>query len=202
MFKSFDDLIIEFDISYKDRRKYNALFENVINCGLLDDFSDQVYDIFNIFSNNIILAPKVPRYTYYIMLKKLPPEKYQNFWGNILVDSGYNVDVEWDENHNRNIKCTIETQLRSFYFKVFYKAIAFNSFLFKIGRKDSPLCSFCSKSPETTLHVFCECEKVRPIWDELLQLINDKGWEPNSATALALQPAAGHSLSFIIIIVL
>ena len=23
------------------------------------------------------------------------------------------------------------------------------------------------------LHVFCECEKVRPIWDELLQLIND-----------------------------
>ena len=78
-----------------------------------------------------------------------------------------------DEIHNRNIKCTIETQLRSFYFKVFYKAIAFNSFLFKIGRKDSPLCSFCSKSPETMLHVFCECEKVRPIWDELLQLIND-----------------------------
>ena len=58
-------------------------------------------------------------------------------------------------------------------FKVFYKAIAFNSFLFQIGRKDSPLCSFCSKSPETMLHVFCKCEKVRPIWDELLQLIND-----------------------------
>ena len=173
VFKSFDDLIIEFDISYKDRRKYNTLFENVINRGLLDDFSDQDFDIFDIFSNNIILAPKVPRYTYYIMLKKLPPEKYQNFWENILVDSGDNVDVEWDEIHNRNIKCTIETQLRSFYFKVFYKAIAFNSFLFKIGRKDSPLCSFCSKSPETMLHVFCECEKVRPIWDELLQLIND-----------------------------
>ena len=104
VFKSFDDLIIEFDISYKDRRKYNALFENVINRGLLDDFSDQDFDIFNIFSNNIILAPKVPRNTYYIMLKKLPPEKYQNFWENILVDSGDNVDVEWDEIHNRNIK--------------------------------------------------------------------------------------------------
>ena len=76
MFKSFDDLIIEFEISYKDRRKYNTLFENVINRGLLDDFSDQDFDIFDIFSNNIILASKVPRYTYYIMLKKLPPEKY------------------------------------------------------------------------------------------------------------------------------
>ena len=32
------------------------------------------------FSNNIILTPKGLRYTYYIMLKKLPPEKYQKFY--------------------------------------------------------------------------------------------------------------------------
>ena len=176
VFKSFDDLIIEFDIPYKDRRKYNTLFENVINCGLLDDFSDQDFDTFDIFSNNLILAPKVPRYTYHILKKKVPPEKYQNYWENIFADSGDNddPDVEWDEIHERNFKCTIETQLRAFYVKLFYKAIAFNSFLFKIGRKDSPLCIFCSNSPETVLHVFCECEKVRPLWDELLQLINDK----------------------------
>ena len=118
--------IISFSITYKDRRKYSTLFENVINRGLLEDFSDQDFDIFNIFLNNIISAPKVPRYTYYIILKKLPPEKYQNFWENIFVDSGDNVDVEWDDIHNRNIKCTIETQLRSFNFKVFYIAIEFN----------------------------------------------------------------------------
>ena len=126
------------------------------------------------FSNNIILAPKVPRYTYYILLKKLPPEMYQHLWENIFVDCCDNVDVKWNEIQNRNIKCTIETQLRSFYLKLFYKAIAFDSFVFEIGRKDSPLCFFCSKSPETVLRVFCKFEKVRPIWDDLLQLINDR----------------------------
>ena len=34
---------------------------------------------------------------------------------------------------------------------------------FKIKRKDSPLCSFCNKDPETYIHVFCECPRVLPI---------------------------------------
>ncbi len=69
--------------------------------------------------------------------------------------------------------CTIETQLRSFYFKLFHKVIAFNKFLHKIGRKDSPLCFFCDKVPETEVHNFCECEKVTTILNELQDWIND-----------------------------
>ena len=157
MFKSFDDLIIEFDISYKDRKKYNTLFENVINRGLLDDFSDQDFDIFNIFSNNIILAPKVPRYTYYIMLKELPPEKFQNIWEIFLLT----LEIMWMLNGMRYITVILSVLLKHNF--ALFILIALNSFLFKIGRKDSPLCSFCSKSPETMLHVFCGCEKVRPI---------------------------------------
>ena len=62
----------------------------------------------------------------------------------IFVDSGDNddADIEWDEIHDCNFQCTIETQLRAFYVKLFYKANAFNmfnSFLFKIDRKDPPL---------------------------------------------------------------
>jgi len=71
-------------------------------------------------------------------------------------------------------KCTIETQLRSFYFKMFHKAIAFNSFLHKIGRKDSPLCVFCDKDPETVVHVFYICDKVKTLWNELQEWVNDK----------------------------
>ena len=78
--KSFDDLIIEFDISCKDRRKYNFLMENIVNCGILDHFEGQNFDTFDIFSNNLILAPKVPRYAYGIMSNKIPPKRNQNFW--------------------------------------------------------------------------------------------------------------------------
>ena len=79
--------LIEFDIPYKDRRKYNTLFKNVIY-GLLDDFSDQDFDIFDIFSNNLILA------LYHILKKKVPPEKYQNYWENIMADSRDNDDPD------------------------------------------------------------------------------------------------------------
>ena len=172
--KSFDDLIIEFDISYKDRRKYNSLMKSIVERGLVDDASEDQLEPFEIFSSNLILAPKVPRYTYSIMLDKSSPSKATTFWENQFNDTVDWHDLEWEDIHNRNFKCTIETQLRSFYFKIFHRAIAFNDFLFKIGRKDSPLCSMCHKDPETIIHVFCECDIVKPIWVALQNLINAK----------------------------
>ena len=47
-------------------------------------------------------------------------------------------------------------------------------FLYKIGRKDNPLCSFCGNQPETFVHLFCDCDKVKPIWQELQNFINTK----------------------------
>ena len=42
--------------------------------------------------------------------------------------------------------CTLETQIRAFYFKHFHRAICTNQFLHKIGRIDSPLCPFFVKN--------------------------------------------------------
>ena len=50
-------------------------------------------------------------------------------------------DMDWPSIHTRNFKCTIETQLKSFYFKLFHNAIAVKSFLFKIYRVSLP-CAF------------------------------------------------------------
>ena len=36
------------------------------------------------------------------------------------------------------------------------------------------MCAFCHNAPETIIHIFCDCEKVQPIWDGLISLINDK----------------------------
>ena len=53
-----------------------------------------------------------------------------------------------------------------------HRAICTNQFLHKIGRFDSPNCSFYKKFPETLLHLFCQCEKVSPLWDDFCFLIN------------------------------
>ena len=81
-------------------------------------------------------------------------------------------DIDWACVHNSNFKCTIETQLRSFYFKFFHRAICLNYFLHKIGRIESPSCFFCNELPETIPHLFCDCKIVSPLWDELCFYIN------------------------------
>ena len=67
--------------------------------------------------------------------------------------------------------------MRSFYFKIFHNSIALNVFLHKIKRKESPNCSFCDKKDETIIHLFIECEKVAPLWQDLLSIISQKSEE-------------------------
>ena len=66
--------------------------------------------------------------------------------------------------HKANFTCTIETQLTSFYFKLFHRAICTNQFLHKIGRADNPNCYFCSSLPESRLFFtfFANVKKFLP----------------------------------------
>ena len=136
---------------------------------------------FNIFEhivenlNFVGETSKVPKYTYSILLDKCIAEKANTFWGNSFEDIDLDIDLDnddWEEIHLRNFKCTIESRLRSFYFKVFHRAIAFRDFLFKIKRIDSPECCFCQKVPETIIHIFCECDVVAPLWLEIGNIFN------------------------------
>ena len=105
------------------------------------------------------------------MVTKCVPDSRITYWTN-TVDVPQ--DVNWDKIHNLNLKCTIDTRLRSFYFKIFHKAIALNEFLFRIKRKTSPNCSFCDKVPETMIHLVCNCENVSPIWQNRIDPIHLK----------------------------
>ena len=170
--KSFEDLVLEFDIPISDRRKYNSLMNGIY----LDWFQNPKNiqeNIFDKICSSLVGEKKVPKHVYSILRNQASVE-VENKWTDWLdvVD-----EVEWNDIHNANFKCTIETQLRSFYFKLFHKAICTNQFLHRIGRTDSPNCYFCNNSPETILHLFCECEKVSPLWDELCSLINNVSGE-------------------------
>ena len=139
--KSFEDLVLEFDISIRDRRKYNYLMN-----GLLIDWfycSKNVQDnIFDKIVSSLFGNGKITKHSYSILKEKHSPFDTETFWFDTLDMQG---DTDWGMIHENNFSCSIETQLRSFYFKIFHKAICTNKFLHKIGRNDSPLCHFCKK---------------------------------------------------------
>ncbi len=130
-------------------------------------------NVFNKILDFLINQSKVPKHVYSILRKQAIVD-VEDKWVETLdvLD-----DVDWNRTHNANFKCTIETQLRAFYFKFFHRAICTNQFLHKIGRADSPNCHFCKQYPESIFHLFYECEKVSQLWDELCFLINNVSGE-------------------------
>ena len=45
--------------------------------------------------------------------------------------------------------------------------------LFRFGKIDSPLWSFCKMIDETPLHLFFNCTKTKLLWDQLKEFISN-----------------------------
>ena len=62
---------------------------------------------------------------------------------------------------------TIETSLRVFQYKILNNILYLNNRLYKLGFADNPLCSLCTKEPETIKHLFCYCIYTQKLWKSL-----------------------------------
>ena len=162
----FFELVLDYDISIPDLRKYNFLIK-----GLPYDWIKQSnnQDPFDLIVDCLVQLKKVPKFAYSILQDKLVAEDLEEKW---FYYFNLEEDVDWAVIHTRNFTCTIETQLRSFYFKIFHRAVATNDFLFKINRSDSPLCAFCKLSPETIVHFLIECPVVQDLWKDITEIGN------------------------------
>ena len=65
-------------------------------------------------------------------------------------------------------RTTIYTKLRSFQFKINHNIIYTNDKLHKIGYTSSDMCALCNKHTETLTHLFVDCEKVKPLWSQII----------------------------------
>ena len=91
----------------------------------LEGQNPQGLDSFERIVDNLISNQRVSRYAYclfYSSWEMYPRHAY--FLENLYDDSESGPqDLDWDEIHLRNFKCSIDTRLRSFYFKLFHNAI-------------------------------------------------------------------------------
>ena len=71
-------------------------------------------------------------------------------------------------------KITIDTALRSFHYKFLLRIIPTNKYLYKCKIKVTNLCDFCNMDIETIEHLFWDCQKTQPLWNELNKFIASK----------------------------
>ena len=77
--------------------------DNIIQRGLLDDFVCS-FGTFDIFSNNLILAHKVPRNSYLILCKNITPRSLVNYGKTFLDDPSVHENLEWEEIRTKKFK--------------------------------------------------------------------------------------------------
>ena len=76
-----------------------------------------------------------------------------------MSEVGYINDQEWN-GYNTTIKDLNEVALKDFQFKLNNTILVTKTFLHKIRKGEDNLCSYCKPEPETSLHLFVECDKV------------------------------------------
>ena len=93
-------------------------------------------------------------------------------WENIL---NIHRNTKWWQNHHIiPFDITKDTKLQWIQFRIIHRIIATNSFLKKIGYRETNLCTFCSVEEETTLHLFCECNYISSLWDDFNSWLSEK----------------------------
>lgn len=126
--------------------------------------------------------------------ENIQPNKWINEIGDITVD-------EWKK-FNGDLIYIKEMKLRDFQYKLNNRILVTNTFLYKIKRKESSLCSYCNLEPESLLHLLYSCVKITQFWTELQQwLRRNANYNLNIEKKNIIFPAASQILINYIIIV-
>jgi hypothetical protein len=70
---------------------------------------------------------------------------------------------------------TRNTNLQNVQFKLSHRITAINSFLFKCGLKETELCTFCTETKKSLLHLFWECIYTKKKWFSLVNILENCG---------------------------
>lgn len=129
----------------------------------------------------------------------------QRYMGKWSTELDLHQDAKWWESINNTVRIPLEVRLRWFQYRVVHRIISTNTFLFKIGIVDSPLCTFCKESAETITHLFFECTVTSNLIREVVSWFGEITQETEvlSCTDIILGiPGEGNNLLNLLIILL
>ena len=126
-----------------------------------------------------------------VTIKQKNPFRSQEKWlADCELESPETFD--WKSIYLCPFKCTKITKLITFQFKLLHRRLATNSFLRKIGIKESDLCTLCKIEVESLIHLFWSCGVTSIFWQEFKQWISTNyenvTSDFSSATVLGFKP--------------
>jgi hypothetical protein len=133
----------------------------------------RLHDIKNDIVDRLKSEKKTCKYLYTLYLENIKESlvRSQNKWGQEL---GVQID-DWRNIYSSPFRTTRNTKLQNFQFKLSHRITVTNSFLFKCGLKETKLCTFCTETTESLLHLFWECPYSNNFWFSLVNVFENCG---------------------------
>ena len=84
-----------------------------------------------------------------------------------------NNNLDWKNIYLLVCIVTKDSKLRAFQFKLLNNVLYLNKMLFKFGKSESPLCSFCNLKNETPYHLFYKCSHTISLGNQLRHFLTN-----------------------------
>ena len=118
---------------------------------------------------DVVHRPIIPKYLNLILSDKKGCKKIYDIFISISNDKPkheskwehiFNINVKhywWKKHYQIPFQVTKDTKLQWLQYRINYRILAINSYLFKIKYIDSDTCSCCNIETETITHLFWDC---------------------------------------------
>ena len=147
----------------KSRQMLQAVEENrADNTDIIQvELNGLYYDLDKLTSKTI--------YKHLVNTKKVEPTAQERWSQEFKIKSD-----EWKIIYNMPKLCTIETRLRSFQYKILHRILYTNDKLFRFGKSETTICTFCNSTIETVDHLLYYCLHSQIIWMVNHKWLEDK----------------------------
>ena len=136
-----------------------TVYEREIGAGVCESFLER---LFKTKKANKIVYKKL------VSMKQVRPTQSQKKG---IADCKLQRDdlIDWTAVYLSLFRCTKVTKVIIFQFKPLHHRLATNSFLKKIGIKETDLCTFCKSEVENLIHLFWYCRVTSQFWQGFRQ---------------------------------
>ena len=122
-------------------------------------------------SDNVVpildISPK-QIYQIFLQQKQIAPTAKQK-----LSNKYSNIDSDWEKVYTLAFKCTLDTKIREFHYKILNCIVFTNVKLNLIGVVESPNCTFCQEASESVEHLLFSCRISSDFWKHVLSWLRD-----------------------------
>ena len=123
--------------------------------------------IFKPFLEKFLQAKKPNRQVYKKLIanKQTRPNRSQGKWvAECELDNHNNNNIDWQSVYQSPFRCTKNSKLITFQFKLLHRRLATNNYLKKISLKEDNICTFCKTEAESLIHLFWSCKITSCFW--------------------------------------